>query len=153
MNREINFMNFENLNRLIEEHKKETHPYKRYEFDSTSYTLLLIDINNLVKENKTLKENAENNDRVVDKANWENKLLKKENKQLKDLIDIILNFSFFEKECPLNFEFENNTNEDKSQSVFYEDEWCENNCNDNYKDCWLKYFKKLQELEKSDNNE
>ena len=84
MNREINFMNFENLNRLIEEHKKETHPYKRYEFDSTSYTLLLIDINNLVKENKTLKENAENNDRVVDKANWENKLLKKENKQLKD---------------------------------------------------------------------
>ena len=29
MNREINFMNFENLNRLIEEHKKETHPYKK----------------------------------------------------------------------------------------------------------------------------
>lgn len=84
MNREINFMNFENLNRLIEEHKKETHPYKRYEFDSTSYTLLLIDINNLVKENKALKENAENNDKVVDKANWENQLLKKENKQLKD---------------------------------------------------------------------
>ena len=89
MNREINFINFENLNRLIEEHKKETHPYKRYEFDSTSYTLLLIDINNLVKENKTLKENAENNDRVVDKANWENKLLKKENKQLKDKLSKI----------------------------------------------------------------
>ena len=84
MNKEINFMNFENLNRLIEEHKKETHPYKRYEFDSTSYTLLLIDINNLVKENKALKENAENNDKVVDKANWENQLLKKENKKLKD---------------------------------------------------------------------
>lgn len=81
------------------------------------------------------------------------KQLEQKNKQLKNLIDIILNFSFFEKECPLNFEFENNTNEDKSQSVFYEDEWCENNCNDNYKDCWLKYFKKLQELEKSDNNE
>lgn len=80
--------------------------------------------------------------------------LKKENKQLKNLIDIILNFSFFKEECPLNFGFENNTNEDKSQSVFYEDEWCENNCNDNYKDCWLKYFKKLQELEQgSDSNE
>ena len=78
----------------------------------------------------------------------------KENKQLKDLIDTILNFSFFKEECPLNFGFENNTNEDKSQSVFYEDEWCENNCNDNYKDCWLKYFKKLQELEQgSDSNE
>ena len=69
------------------------------------------------------------------------------------LIDTILNFSFFKEECPLNFGFENNTNEDKSQSIFYEDEWCENNCNDNYKDCWLKYFKKLQELEGGDSNE
>ena len=46
----------ENLNRLIEEHKKETHPYKRYEFESTSYTLLLIDINNLLEENQELKQ-------------------------------------------------------------------------------------------------
>ena len=75
-------------------------------------------------------------------------LLEKENQELKDLIDTILNFSFFKEECPLNFGFENNTNEDKSQSVFYEDEWCENNCNDNYKNCWLKYFEKLKELEK-----
>ena len=79
--------------------------------------------------------------------------LHQENKQLKDLIDTILNFSFFKEECPLNFGFENNTNENKAQSIFYEDEWCENNCNDNYKDCWLKYFKKLQELEKSLYNE
>lgn len=80
--------------------------------------------------------------------------LQQENKKLKDLINTILNFSFFKEECPLNFGFENNTNEDKSQSIFYEDEWCENNCNDNYKDCWLKYFKKLQELEqRSDSNE
>lgn len=102
---------------------------------------------NWKEENKILRENAEHNDKVVDKVNWENQLLKKENKQLKDLIDTILNFSFFKEECPLNFGFENNTNEDKSQSIFYEDEWCENNCDDNYKDCWLKYFKKLQELE------
>lgn len=81
------------------------------------------------------------------------KQLEQESKQLKNLIDIILNFSFLKNECPLSFGFENNTNEDKSQSVFYEDEWCENNCNDNYKDCWLKYFKKLQELEQgSDSN-
>ena len=110
-------------------------------------------IEQLQQENKILKENVENNDKVVDKVNWENMLLKKENKQLKDLIDTILNFSFFKEECPLNFGFENNTNEDKSQSIFYEDEWCENNCNDNYKDCWLKYFKKLQELKGSDSNE
>ena len=37
----------------------------------------------LQQENKILKENAENNDKVVDKVNWKNMLLKKENKQLK----------------------------------------------------------------------
>ena len=124
--------------------------------DDTANKLSLDDleyVKKLQQENKILKENAENNDKVVDKVNWENMLLKKENEQLKDLIDTILNFSFFKEECPLNFGFENNTNEDKSQSIFYEDEWCENNCNDNYKDCWLKYFKKLQELEKSLYNE
>ena len=59
MNTETNFMSFENLTKLIEEHKKETHPYKKYEFDSTSYTLLLIDINNLIKENQELKKQLE----------------------------------------------------------------------------------------------
>lgn len=42
------------------------------------------DYNDLLKENKRLKENAENNDKVVDKVNWENMLLKKENEQLKN---------------------------------------------------------------------
>lgn len=41
-------------------------------------------IEQLQQENKILKENAENNDKVVDKVNWENMLLKKENEQLKD---------------------------------------------------------------------
>ena len=41
-------------------------------------------IEKLQQENKILKENAEHNDKVVDKVNWENQLLKKENKQLKD---------------------------------------------------------------------
>ncbi len=59
MNTETNFMSFENLTKLIEEHKKETHPYKRYEFDGTSYTLLLISINNLIKKNQELKERIE----------------------------------------------------------------------------------------------
>ena len=94
----------------------------------------------LQEENKRLNGAIQTYD-ILLKSNVE------ENKKLKNLIDIILNFSFFKEECPLNFGFENNTNEDKSQSVFYEDEWCENNCNDNYKNCWLKYFKKLQELE------
>ena len=41
-------------------------------------------IEQLQQENKILKENAENNDKVVDKVNWENQLLKKENQQLKE---------------------------------------------------------------------
>lgn len=45
----------------------------------------------LQRENKILKENAENNDKVVDKVNWENQLLKKENKQLKERINKALN--------------------------------------------------------------
>ena len=46
-------------------------------------------IEELQQENKILKENAENNDKVVDKVNWENQLLKKENKQLKDKLSKI----------------------------------------------------------------
>ena len=50
---------------------------------------LLQMIEQLQQENKILKENAENNDKVVDKVNWENMLLKKENKQLKDKLSKI----------------------------------------------------------------
>ena len=77
MNTETNFMSFEDLTKLIEEHKKETHPYKKYEFDSTSYTLLLISINNLIKENKKLNGAMQTYD-ILLKSNIE------ENKQLKD---------------------------------------------------------------------
>lgn len=45
----------------------------------------------LQRENKILKESAENNDKVVDKVNWKNQLLKKENKQLKEVINKIKN--------------------------------------------------------------
>lgn len=71
------------------------------------------------------------------------------------LINTILNFSFFKEECPLNFNFEDNSKEDKAQNIFYNDEYCENNCNDIYKDCWLKYFKELQKTKgdvKNENN-
>ena len=46
--------------------------------------IIAAELTKLQDENKILKENAENNDKVVDKVNWENMLLKKENKQLKD---------------------------------------------------------------------
>lgn len=73
-----------------------------------------------------------------------------ENQELKDLINTILNFSFFKEECPLNFIFEDNSKENEAQNIFYNDEYCENNCNDIYKDCWLKYFKELQGVNSND---
>ena len=59
-----------------------TNPKKQLEF----YKQLL---EQLQQENKILKENAEHNDKVVDKVNWENQLLKKENKKLKDKLSKI----------------------------------------------------------------
>jgi len=43
-------------------------------------------VEQLEKENKILKENAEHNDKVVDKVNWENMLLKGKIKDLKERI-------------------------------------------------------------------
>ena len=48
------------------------------------YAKIITLTTELYEENKILKENAENNDKVVDKINWDNQLLKKENKKLKD---------------------------------------------------------------------
>lgn len=58
--------------------------------DDTANKLSLDDleyVKKLQQENKILKENAENNDKVVDKVNWENMLLKKENKQLQEELE------------------------------------------------------------------
>ena len=52
--------------------------------DNFPHSKITHAIRELQQENKILKENAEHNDKVVDKVNWENQLLKKENKQLKE---------------------------------------------------------------------
>ena len=61
---------------------------KVFDINSNNGKLMYATVNEIVspilKENKILTENAENNDKVVDNVNWENMLLKKENKQLKD---------------------------------------------------------------------
>ena len=81
---------------------------KYYKFDKRLYETLnfnsprcgktYYEINKLQQENEILKENAENNDKVVDKINWENQLLKKENKKLKDKLSkvktLIINHNF-----------------------------------------------------------
>ena len=48
---------------------------------------LLNENEQLQKEIKILKENAEHNDKVVDKVNWENNLLKGKNKKYKEVIN------------------------------------------------------------------
>ena len=72
----------------------------------------------------------------------------KEIDKLNNIIDTMLEFSFFKEECPLNFGF-GDEKEEKAQDVFYEDDYCEKNCNDIYKKCWLKYFEKLQKLKEN----
>lgn len=66
---------------------------KVFDINSNNGKLMYATVNEIVspilKENKILKENAENNDKVVDKVNWENMLLKKENKQSKDKLSKI----------------------------------------------------------------
>ena len=64
--------------------------------DLKGYIRILAETQNeLQQENKFLKENAENNDKVVDKVNWENQLTKdvnnfieEINRQDKEVIDI-----------------------------------------------------------------
>lgn len=52
-----------------------------YLLTPTESNLLVAYIEELQQENKILKENAEHNDKVVDKVNWENMLLKNQQKE------------------------------------------------------------------------
>ena len=70
--------------------------------------------------------------------------------RLNNIINTMLEFNLFAEECPLNFGYTERCNEEKAQDVFYEDDYCEKTCNDDYKKCWLKYFERLQELKGSD---
>ena len=51
--------------------------------DNFPHSKITHAIKELQQENKILKENAENNDKVVDKVNWENQLLKKQLEEYK----------------------------------------------------------------------
>lgn len=63
------------------------------------YNTLVNKYNEVYKENKVLRDNAEHNEKVVDKINWENMLLKKENQQLKEKLDCDLQWAFkYEKQ-------------------------------------------------------
>ena len=99
----------------------------------------------LSEEYKTGLEQAKFDKRMLE---LENDTLRKDLQKSKKIIDIILEYGIYMDECPLNFSFDENSIQDKAQNVFYEDngEYCENNCNDCYKKCWLKFFKEMQRL-------
>ena len=82
---------------------------------------------------------------VIHLANQQEKK-DKEIERLNNIINTMLDFNFFKEECPLNFGYTEKCDEEKAQDVFYENDYCEENCNDDYKKCWLKYFERLQEL-------
>ena len=115
------------------------------------YQLLVNVLNQICEEQNNLEQALDENNKLKIQISARETLCE----EYEQLINTILNFSFFKEECPLNFKFEDNSKEDKAQNIFYTDEYCENNCNDNYKDCWLKYFKELQKAKgdvKNENN-
>ena len=130
-----------NIENLLKDNKEEL----------SFYQLLVNVLNQICEEQNNLEQALDENNKLKIQISARETLCE----EYEQLINTILNFSFFKEECPLNFKFEDNSKEDKAQNIFYTDEYCENNCNDNYKDCWLKYFKELQKAKgdvKNENN-
>ena len=96
------------------------------------------------------KLNDENNYDYSDEVLISMRIALEEIERLNNIINTMLEFNLFAEECPLNFSYTERCNEEKAQDVFYEDDYCEKTCNDDYKKCWLKYFERLQELKGSD---
>ena len=124
-------------------------------------------IEQLQQENKILKENAENNDKVVDNVNWENMLLKKENKQLKQQLLIA---QTNEETFRLEMEDITKTLGLDENTLFDDVKVCVKNLKDNWNklkeytqekydnpswaSCGARYvLEKMQELQGSDSNE
>jgi len=92
----------------------------------------------LQQENEQLKKQLENKNNpqiFIDTEDMEERYgtdlyieyLEKENKQKDEIIDEILSYGIFEGDCPC--------------SISGEELDCCENCQDDYKKCWLKYFK------------
>ena len=101
----------------------------------------------LVKENKILKENAENNDKVVDKVNWKNMLLKKENKELKKQLEEYKNPIKYFKYANKNVTEENKQLKDNWNKLKECLKDVMNSCDDDDKDFVETILDKMQELE------
>lgn len=151
---EITYKDQKILYRYIKELQKERNQFKEYTNHNYDKAKKLQQENQQLNLELSGYRQAILDDKEMLGLKDENQQLKiqisareEEYKKLEKLVDTILNFGFFKNECPLNFGFEKYTNEDKAQVVFYKKKYCENNCNDDYKKCWLKYFERLKELE------
>ena len=85
------------------------------------------EIENLKKENKILRENADHNDKVVDKVNWENNILKR---RLNDIVfddankDVELGARYLRKIGYIDFDEERKVyvNKHNNEPIIQEDE-------------------------------
>ena len=106
-------------------------------------------IEKLQKENKILRENAEHNDKVVDKVNWENKELKKQLEEYRKTNEHLLDKKQFLKQenqlLKKQLEEINNFIKKKfvAQGGFTSYEW---------NDLLNKLLDKMQEMEKNYGN-
>ena len=90
------------LKSVYELNKPLTDKYKedcmRFIINTKEAELLLSYIEQLEKENKILRENAEHNDKVVDKVNWENQQLKKQKDGVVEYIKYNATSNYFDKD-------------------------------------------------------
>lgn len=136
-----------NCKERLEQYIKEDKIYNDWLDENTSY---VSDFDKFcIQHCKDIEELLEENNKLKIQISARETLCE----EYEQLINTILNFDFFKGECPLNFKFEDNLKEDKAQNIFYNDEYCENNCNEDYEDCWLKYFKELQKVKGDVKNE
>lgn len=94
MNKKLEEYKFDHFKNIDEVMHYFNYWYKEEDVYSINRYLSLKDFNyisnkyqELQQENEMLKDNAIHNDKVVDKVNWENMLLKKENRKYKEVID------------------------------------------------------------------
>ena len=83
--------------KMIDDYINELEAYK-YNMDR-DYLRLEKENQELKKENKILRENAEHNDKVVDKINWENQKLKAKIKTYEDPEDLTLMFMYCDEKA------------------------------------------------------
>ena len=121
-------------------HSKITHAIRELQQENQS----------LKKENKILRENAEHNDKVVDKVNWENLLLKKENQELKSQLKGTTHCFDEEEHEKLKKQLEEERNKVREYSYKLSNYRCEETYENQQKE-FIKYMNKtIEELECDD---